>query len=75
MNFYQLGRDAYDRGYMCAPALNADVRDAIAGNEVGCPENIRIMREFARGYRAAADEAATALLAALLDSDAKDGNE
>jgi hypothetical protein len=63
MNFIELGKAAHANGEHRAPALNAHVMEAIAGNKVGDPETLRIMNDFTRGYEMAIQEECDAILA------------
>ena len=60
--FEQVGRTAFANGDMAAPALNAQVMEALKGRPVGDYRNQRIMQAFSRGYDAARDEEAQAIL-------------
>lgn len=61
--FFEVGKSAYERGdASSAPALNAEVMEALEGLEVG-QGAVEIMSEFGRGWDAAADKAAAKVLA------------
>lgn len=57
------GRAAYAAGRPAAPGADETVLALIAGNPIGTPATLDIMRAFTRGRDAAADEAAAAVLA------------
>jgi hypothetical protein len=63
LNFEAVGRQAALNDESAAPVSNADVRYALAGHQVGDPENIRIMEAFQKGYQAVRDEQAAEVLA------------
>ena len=56
------GREAYAAGRPAAPGADVTVLELIAGNPVGTPATLDIMRAFTRGRNAAADAAAAAVL-------------
>jgi hypothetical protein len=61
-DWQEIGRQAFRNGDMAAPALNAQVRTAIADKKVGDPVNLRIMQAFTRGYDHVREEQAQAVL-------------
>jgi hypothetical protein len=64
MNFIELGKAAHANGELRAPAANAKVMAAIAGNKVGNPETLRIMNDFIKGYEMGVQAECDAILAA-----------
>ncbi len=53
LDFVEIGRQAFHRGADRAPALNAEVQQALTGLPVGTAETIRIMKDFTAGWDAA----------------------
>lgn len=64
MNFIELGKAAHANNALRAPAMNAQVMEAIAGLPVGSLEAKRIMSDFTKGYDLATETELAALLAA-----------
>lgn len=64
MDFIELGKAAHANGEHRAPALNAHVMAAIAGNNVGAPETLRIMTDFTKGFDMATEAELAELMAA-----------
>ena len=65
--FIEAGKAAHANGDMRAPALNATVTEALAGNKVGDPRNLEIMAAFTAGYDMAVElEIKTAELAQII---------
>jgi len=64
MNFIELGKAAHANGSLRAPAMNAQVMEAIAGLPVGSLEAKRIMTDFTKGYDMATEAELAAILAA-----------
>lgn len=64
MNFIELGKAAHANGNLRAPAMNAQVMEAIAGIPAGSPEAMRIMTDFTKGFDMAIDAELAELMAA-----------
>ena len=62
MNFIELGKAAHEAGALRAPAMNAQVMEALAGLPVGSKEGKRIMADFTKGF----DMATAAEIAELM---------
>lgn len=63
MNFIDLGKAAHANGNLRAPAMNAQVMEALAGLPVGSTEGLRIMTEFTKGFDMATEAELTELMA------------
>ena len=64
MNFIELGKAAHANGEHRAPAMNAQVMEALAGRKVGDPDTLRIMNDFTKGYEMGIEAECAAILAA-----------
>lgn len=64
MDFIELGKAAHANGNLRAPAMNAQVMEAIAGLPVGSPETMRIMKDFTKGFDMATAAEVAELMAA-----------
>lgn len=64
MNFIELGKAAHANGGHRAPAMNAQVVEALAGRKVGDPETLRIMNDFTKGFEMGIQAECDAILAA-----------
>ena len=76
-DFRQIGRDAHAAGARRTPALDATVRDTIAGRPVGDPDTVRIFDEWLTGWdeaREAADPFKHPTVEELVDLDRDTGD-
>lgn len=64
MEFIELGKAAHANGNLRAPAMSAEVMEAIAALPVGSTETKRIMSDFTKGYDMATEIELAALMAA-----------
>jgi hypothetical protein len=64
MNFIELGKAAHANGALRAPAMNAQIMEALAGLPVGSKEGKRIMADFAKGFDMAVMAECAEILAA-----------